>query len=264
MHIITLIKQVPDTAQLSNTVDGLKLMDEGGPRIVNPWDEYAIETGLRLKEAHGGKVTVLSMGKPEVVEALKTSLAMGSDEAILISDPALAGSDSLATARVLVAAINKLGDYDIIVAGRSAIDGNTAATAVQVAALLAIPQISYVAALKAVDPDAGTITAVRLVEKGRETVSSKLPAVITVVKEINEPRYPSFIGIRKAAKATIPTWGLADLGLEAGQVGKAGSQAKWPEVNLPPAREAQVEIIEGPPAEAAKILADRLVAEKVI
>ena len=264
MNIITLIKQVPDTAQLSGNVDGLKLMETGGARIVNPWDEYSLETGLQLKEEHGGKVTAITLGKPEATEALKTGLAMGADEAILVSDPALEHSDSLATARTLVAAINKVGDYDLIIAGRSAIDGNMAATAVQIAALLDIPLISYVAGLKAVDPGAKTITAVRLLEKGRETVSSKLPAMISVVKEINDPRYPSFIGIRKAAKATIPTWGLSDLGLDPDQVGLAGSQAKWPEVSLPPARDAAVEMIEGAPAETAQTLADRLLAEKVI
>jgi electron transfer flavoprotein beta subunit len=264
MNIITLIKQVPDTAQLSSTVDGLKLMSAGGARIVNPWDEYTLETGIQLKENHGGKVTVVCLGQPEAVEALKRGIAMGADEAVLISDPALEGSDSLATARTLVAAIKKLGEFDIIVAGRSAIDGNTAATAVQVAALLDIPQLSYVAALKAVDPVAKTIRVVRLMENGRETISSQLPALISVVKEINEPRYPSFMGIRKAAKATIPTWGLADLGLAADQVGTAGSHVGWPQVSLPPTREGGAEIIGGSPAEAAQALADKLAAEKVI
>ncbi len=264
MNIITLIKQVPDTAQLSSSMDGLKLMAEGGARIVNPWDEYSLETGIQLKEQHGGKVTVLCLGKPDSVEALKRGIAMGVDEAILISDPALEGSDSLATARALVAAIKKIGSFDLIIGGRSAIDGNTAATAVQVAALLGVPQISYVAALKAVDPAAGKIIAVRLMEHGRETVSSKLPAVITVVKEINEPRYPSFMGIRKAAKAAIPTWGLADLDLSPNQVGVAGSQVSWPQVSLPPVREGGAQIINGSPAEAAKTLADKLAAEKVI
>ena len=164
---------------------------------------------------------------------------------------------------MLAAAIHKIGDYDIIVAGRSAIDGNTAATAVQVAALLDIPQISYVAELKAVDPGAKRLRGARLLENGRETVSTKWPALITVVKEINEPRYPSFIGIRRAARATIPTWGLADSGVEPSQVGRAGSQVKW-EVGFPPARDAKVEFIEGPPAEAAKILVARLLTEKVI
>jgi electron transfer flavoprotein beta subunit len=264
MNIIVLVKQVPDTAQLSGTVDGLKLLSESGPRVINPWDEYALETAIQLKEAHGGRVTALCLGKPAAVEALKSSLAMGADEAILISDPALENSDSLVTARVLAAAINKIADYNLVIAGRSGIDGNTWATAVQVAALLDIPQISYVAQLKAVDPAAKTIRAVRLTEGGRETVSSKLPAAISVVKEINEPRYPSFIGIRKASKATIPTWSTADLGFEAGQVGAAGSQVQWPELTLPPAREARVEIIEGSPADAAKILAAKLAAEKII
>lgn len=264
MKIIALIKQVPDTAQLSGSVDGLKLMAAGAARIINPWDEYAIETALQLKEVHGGNVTILCLGQPEAVEALKSGLAMGADGAILISDPALEESDSLATARVLTAAIQKIGEYDLIVAGRSAIDGNTWATAVQVAALLDIPQISYVAELKTVDPEAKTVTAVRLIEGGRETVSSGLPAVVSVVKEINEPRYPSFIGIRKAAKATIPTWGIVDLGLEATQVGSAGSQVRWPDLSLPPAREARAEMMEGTPTEAAKTLADRLAAEKVI
>ncbi len=264
MNIITLIKQVPDTAQLSSTVDGLRLMSEGGARIVNPWDEYNLETGIQLKEAHGGKVTAVCLGKLEAVEALKRGIAMGADEAILISDPALEDSDSLATARALVAAIEKIGEFDLIIAGRSAIDGNMAATAVQVAALLNIPQLSYIAALKAVDPAAKTITAVRLMENGRETISSKLPALVSVVKEINEPRYPSFMGIRKAAKATIPTWSLADLGLSANQVGAAGSKVSWPQVSLPPTREGGAQIISGSPAQAAKILADKLAAEKVI
>ncbi len=263
MNIIVLIKQVPDTAQLSKTVDGLKLMEEGGPRIVNPWDEYALETAIQLKEAHRGKVTVLTMGKAAATEALKTGLAMGADEAILISDPAMVNGDTLTTARILAAAANKIGDYDMIIGGRSAIDDNMAAIPVQVAALLGISQISYVAELN-VDPDAKSLKAVRLLESGRENVTGTLPAMVTVVKEIYEPRYPSFIGIRKAAKATIPTWSLADLGLDAGQVGEAGAQAYWPDVSLPPVRDAQVEFIEGTPEEAAKTLADRLVAEKVI
>ena len=148
MNLIAIIKQVPDTAQLSKTVDGLKLMKDGGPRIVNPWDEYTLETAIQLKEAYGGNVTVVCMGKPEATEALKTGLAMGADRAVLVSDETLENSDSLVTAHVLTAAINKIGDYDIIVAGRSAIDGNSAATAIQVAALLDIPQISYVAELE--------------------------------------------------------------------------------------------------------------------
>jgi len=264
MNIITLIKQVPDTAQLSSTVDGLVLMEDDSPRIVNPWDEYTLETAIQLKEAHNGHVTILCMGRVEALEALKIGLAMGADEAILLCDSAFEKGDSLATARVLVAAIQKVGDFDIVVAGCSAIDGNTAATPVQVAALLDLPPISFVSALENVDPQARTISAVRLLDHGRENVTSQLPAVISVVKEINEPRYPSFMGIRKAAQAEIPTWGLSDLDLDASQVGRAGSQVSWPSVSLPVAPEVRREQIEGDPAETARILADKLIVDQII
>jgi electron transfer flavoprotein beta subunit len=189
---------------------------------------------------------------------------MGADEAALISDPLLEGGDSLATARVLAAAVGKIGSFDIIVAGWTSIDANNAATPIQVAALMDIPVISYVAELRAVDVEAGTLSAVRLLEGGRETVSSKLPAVVTVVKEINEPRYPTFIGIRKASKADIPVWGIAQLGLEADQVGEAGSQVSVFDVGLPAARDANLQLIEGPPDEAARILADKLIDDLVV
>lgn len=263
MNIIALMKQTPDTAQLSANMDGLSLSEDGGPRIVNPWDEYTLETAIQLKETHGGQVTVLCMGKDEAKDALKTALAMGADTAILINDPAIDGSDTLATAKILSAAIRKVGEYDIIVGGRSAIDGNMSAVAVQTAALLDIPQISYVAELLEISPENRTISAVRLLEKSRETVHGPLPAMITVVKEINEPRYPNLIGIRKASRAEIPEWDLAALGLSPEEVGTAGSHVTWV-TEVPPVRESKVEIIEGTPAEAATKLIDRLIEEKVI
>ena len=263
MNSVVLIKQVPDTAQLSANTNGLQLM-ESGPRIVNPWDEYALEEALKLRETHGGSVTVLCLGQPDAAEALKRGLAMGADEAVLISDPQLIGGDSLATARALAAAIQKIGEFDLVIAGRSSIDSGNFATAVQVAAILNVSQLSYVAAIKAIDPAAKTITVERLVESGRETVSSKLPVVMSVVKEINEPRYPSFMQIRKAAKKDIPTWGIADLGLDAELVGAAGSQARWTQLDLPPVRQTQVEMLTGSADEVANALIDRLLAEKII
>jgi len=264
LNAIALVKHVPDTAQLSSAMDGLKLMAEG-PRILNPWDEYAVEECLKLREAHGGKVTLLSLGPSQATEALKQGLAMGADEAVLLSDPAFDEGDTLATARALAAAIAKLGEWDIILAGRSALDGDTAQTAIQVAALLDVPQLTYVAHIREIDFEAQTITVERMLEGGREVLTSKLPCVLSVVKEINEPRYPSFMGIRKAAKATIPTWTAADLGLDPATLGAAGSGVRWPEVTLPPAREGECEIITGDTPEAiAAALADRLMAEKVI
>jgi electron transfer flavoprotein beta subunit len=264
LNAIALVKHVPDTAQLSSAMDGLRLISEG-PRIINPWDEYAVEECLKLKEAHGGQVTCLSMGPPEAVEALKQGLAMGADQAVLLSDPAFEGGDSLTTARVLAAGISKLDEWDIVIAGRSSLDGDSAQTAIQVAALLGLPQLTYVARIREIDSAAKTITVERMLEGGREVLTSRLPCMVSVVKEINEPRYPSFIGIRKAAKATIPTWTAADLDLDPATVGAAGAGVNWPEVSLPPAREAACEIIQGDTPEAiAAALADKLMAEKII
>ncbi len=263
MNIIALVKQTPDTAQLSQSLDGLKLSEEGGPRIVNPWDEYTLETAIQAGERHGGKVTALCLGPPEAESALRTALAMGCDEAILVSDPAMADSDCLTSARILAAAIRKIGAFDLVVGGRAAIDGNTAATAVQVAALLDLPLISYVADVVELDPSNRTISAVRLLENARETVAGRLPALITVVKEINEPRYPGLIGIRKAARADIPVWGCDELGVDASSVGAGVSRVSW-QSERPPSREAHVEMIDGTPSDVARILVDRLIQEKVI
>jgi electron transfer flavoprotein beta subunit len=260
MNIITIIKQVPDMSQLSGTMNGLQLIGDNGPRIINPWDEYALETALQLVEAHGGTTTVLGQGNPDATEALRRGLAMGADEAVLISDPQLAHADSLVTARILAAAIQKIGNVDLITAGREAIDTNAGATAVQVAALLNLPMLSYVAAITAINPAAKTITVERVIEAGRETVTCKLPAIISVVKEINEPRYPNLIRIRKAAKVDIPVWTIADLG----QSGAVEAQTKWAEIKLPPSREVGTEFIEGSAQEAAKTLVDRLLAESII
>jgi electron transfer flavoprotein beta subunit len=190
---------------------------------------------------------------------------MGADQAVLVSDPAFEGGDTLATARALAAAVAKVGAWDVVIAGRSALDGDTAQTAIQVAALLDAPQLTYVACIREVDFDARTITVERMLEGGREVLTSKLPCVISVVKEINEPRYPSFIGIRKAAKATIPTWTAADLGLAPAEVGSAASGLQWPEISLPPARESECQIIAGDTPEAiAATLVDKMMAEKII
>ena len=264
MHAIVLVKQVPDTAQLSPTSDALQIIAEGGPRIVNPWDEYAVETGIRLKEAHGGKVTLVCVGEPEAVDALKTGLAMGADEAILMSDPSFSESDTLATARILAAAITRLDPFDIILSGKTSIDGNSGATAVQLAALLDVPAVSYVAELRNLNFDDNTVEAVRLLENSRETVSSSLPAVVSVVKEICDPRYPSFIGIRRAASATIPVWGIYDLEMNPDEVGREGSQVVWSEVSLAENRERGAEMIGGSPEEAAQTLINKLAAEKLL
>lgn len=264
MHLVVCTKQTPDTAAKVEVKDGHAAWGDA-PLVVNPWDEYAIEEAIRLKEAHGGKVTVLSMGPESTREALKQAVAMGCDEAILLSDPALKGSDVLATSRALAKAIEKLGSVDVALFGKQAIDGDTGLTPIAVARRLGWSPLTYVARIVELDPAARTLKVERLLEEGRQAVTSRLPAVISVVKEINEPRYPSFMGIRKASKLTIPIWTTADIGLEAGWAGAAGAAVTWPEIAAPPVRETACEFIEGgSPAEIAAILADKLTAEKVV
>lgn len=266
MKAIICIKQTPSTTAVFSVENGNVNWDDPGgkPNVLNPWDEYAVEEAIRLQEAHGGDVLALTVGPESSQEALKTCLAMGCSEAILVSDDTFAGSDTLGTARVLAAAIRQAGDVQIAMFGKQAIDGDTGQTIVQTAQKLGWTPLTFVAQIKEFDPAAGTITVDRLLEEGRETVTAQLPVVISVVKEINEPRYPSFMGIRKANRATIPVLNAADLQLDGG-VGAPASKADWSNVYAPPPRETSVEIIEADTVEEqARILADRLFEEKVI
>lgn len=263
MHVVVCVKQTPDSAAKIVVNSGQVSWGDAG-LVVNPWDEYAIEEAIRLKEKHGGKATALSFGPESAKEALKSCLAMGCDEAILISDPLLNGSDALSTSYVLAKAIEKLGDVQVAVFGKQAIDGDTGLVPVGVARRLGWAPLTFVSKIEALDPNAKTLKVERLLEQGRQIVTSTLPAVIGTVKDINEPRYPSFMGIRKAAKANIPTWTAADLGLDASKVGATGASTRWPEIAPLPVREGNVEMLEGTPAEVAAKLADKLLADKVI
>jgi len=235
------------------------------PLIINPWDEYAVEEALLLRDKYGGTVTVISVGPEEALEALKHAVAMGCDEAVRIWDEACVGSDTLATSYVLGKAIEKMEDVDLVLFGKSAIDAETWQTGAAVARRLGYPSLIYVIKIAELDPDGKTITVERLLEEGRQVVSAPLPAVVSTTKGINEPRYTSFIGIRKASRMEYPLQTLADIGAEADKVGAAGSGVRWPQVFMPPAREGEAEIIEGETVEeAAAILVEKLLAEKVI
>jgi electron transfer flavoprotein beta subunit len=270
LHIVVCAKQTPSTTAVLAVQDGkVTWSDPGGsPDIANPWDEYAIEEAIRLKEQHGGSVTVISMGPDDAREALKTAIAMGCDEAVLISDEAMKGSDTLATSFVLAKAIEKLGDVDLVIFGRQAIDGDTGQTSLQVARRLGWPALSFVSAIEAMDLGGRSITVARSVEAGRQKVQATLPAALSVLKEINEPRYPSFKGIRKATKymsSDLQVWTAGDLGADSGKVGVAGSRIRWPEVYAPPPKEGECVMVEGDtPEAAAAALVDRLFEEKVI
>ena len=265
MNIVVCTKQVPDSAATLKVDEQSNVSWGDASLVVNPWDEYAIEEALRLKEKHGGKVSVLSIGPDPVKEALKQAVAMGCDEAIRLWDAAFDGSDALGTSLVLAAAIQKIGDVDAVFLGKQAIDGDTGLIAPAVARRLDWPQLTYVAKIRDIDPAAKTIRVERLLEEGRQILDSRLPAVISVVKEINEPRYPSFMGIRKAGKLQIPVWSTVDLGVDASRVGRDAAAVQWTRIYAPPPRESNVELISADTPEAiAAALADKLLAEKVI
>jgi electron transfer flavoprotein beta subunit len=266
LNIVVCIKQVPDTIEVKINPETGTLVREGVPSIINPFDTYAIEEGLRLKEQFGGKVTVISMGPPQAIEALKEAIAMGADEAILLSDQEFAGSDTWATAYTLSRAITKNGEFDIILCGKQAIDGDTGQVGPGIARQLGVPQLTYVFKILQLDPESRTLSVERLLEEGREVVQTTLPALLTVVKDINQPRYPSFMGIRRAAKMEIPVWSAADLpNADPKKFGLMGSPTQVVRVFTPPQREGSVDLISADtPDQTAAILADKLLAEKVI
>jgi electron transfer flavoprotein beta subunit len=265
LHAIVCIKQVPDTSEVKIDPERGTLIREGVPSIINPFDTYAIEEGLRLKEKFGGKVTVICMGPPQAKEALKEAVAMGCDEAVLLSDRAFAGSDTWATAYTLSQAIRKIGAFDIILCGKQAIDGDTGQVGPGIARQLQINQLTYVFKIQEIELTQQTIRVERLLEEGREVVTSRLPVLLTVVKDINQPRYPTFIGIRRAARLQTPVWTAGDLSAtDAKLLGLDGSPTRVVKVFNPPPRAEKVTLFDGPPEEAAAGLVDRLLADKII
>lgn len=260
MNIVVCVKQTPDTAATVTVEDGEVSWGES-PLVLNPWDEFAVEEALRTKEDHGGTVTALSLGPEQTEEALKQALAMGCDEAVLINDPNLAGADSVGVASALAKAIEHLDGIDLVFFGRASVDSATGVTFTQTARKLGWPLMTQVAAVEELDPEGGSITVERLLQEGRQLVKSELPAVVSVTKEINEPRYPSFMGIRKASKAEIPHWDAAAVGLDS----IPPPAVRWPEIYEPPEEETECEFIEAETAaEKARILAERLVEEKIV
>lgn len=242
MNIAVLIKQVPETTDVKINGQTNTLVREGVASIVNPFDMYAIEEALRMREQHGGKVTVITMGPPQAEEALRQALALGADEAVLLSDRAFAGADTLATSYTLARAVEKLGGFDLVVCGKQAMDGDTAQVGPEVAENLDIPHVTYVRKIEELSP--AYIRVQRMIEEGYEVVESPLPALITVVKEINEPRMPSIKGMLRAKKAAIVAWTARDLGVDESRVGLAGSPTRVIRIFTPEQRR-KGEIIQG-------------------
>ena len=263
MHIIVCIKQVPDTEELGKVnVDPQTntLRREGVPSIINPFDENALEEALKIKEKKEGKVTVLSMGPPQAEEALRKALAMGVDKAILLSDKAFAGADTLATSYTLAMAIKKIGKFDLILSGKQAIDGDTAQVGPGIAEWLKIPQLTYIRKLEI---NGNKIRAERVLEDSFEVVEAPLPALVTVTKDINNPRYPSLRGLLKAKKEKIPIWNESDLPVKKERIGMDGSPTQVIKVFTPQPPQ-KGEILSGEISEVANRLIEEIKKRKII
>jgi electron transfer flavoprotein beta subunit len=259
LKIVVCVKQVPDSAATVTVVNG-KVTWGDAPIVINPWDEYAVEAALRLAEVNSGEVIAVSIGGEAAKEALKHSLAMGCSSAVLVNDPALAGMDSAGVARVLAAAVKKVGGVDMVFFGKQAIDTDTGITAAMAARVLGWPAMTLLSAVTGYDAGSQTLKGERAIEEGRQMVECKLPAVLSIVKDYGEPRYPSFMGIRKASKAVIPEWKAGDLGIE-----PPAPVVSWSEIKAPPVQEITNEIITGSsPQEIAAALADKIIQEKVL
>lgn len=256
MKIIACIKQVPDS-EAKVKAEGGQVSWGDAPLVINPFDEYAVEGALQMKEAHSGSVTALCIGPESAKEALKHALAMGADEAVLVSDPALDNLDTVGAAKVLAAAIQKIGGADMVIFGRQTLDNGAGLTPAQTARVLGLPMLGLAGSIKV---EGSAVTVERVIEEGRQIMKANLPVVLSVVQSIGEPRYPSFMGIRKASKATIPVWSLGDIGASA-----PAPIVTRTELMNPPVQDATIEMITGEtPAEIAEKLAGKIIAEKVL
>ena len=261
MNIVVCLKQVPGTTEVKIDPKTNTLIRQGIKAIVNPFDSYALEEGVRLRERYGGKVTAISMGPPQAVDMLRDAISAGADEAMLLSDAAFAGSDTLATSATLGKAIEKIHNYDLIICGRQTLDGDTGQVGPEMAENLGIPFIAYVSKVEEIAN--GKIRVQRMVEDGYGTIEASLPAVITVVKEINIPRLPSLRGLSKAKSAQIPTWTAQDIGANKESIGQAGS-ATWVVKVFYPQRIHHAEMLKGDPEAQVNALVGKLREGKLI
>ncbi len=262
MNIAVLVKQVPDTVNVEMDKENYTLIRDGVGSVINPFDTYAIEEALRIKESLGGTVTALSMGPMQAEESLREAISMGVDNAFLLSDKAFAGADTLATSRVLSCAIKKVGGFDLIICGKQTVDGDTGQVGPEVAEHLDIPHVTCVRKISEIDGSHAVVE--RMTEEGYDEVYLPLPGLITVVKEINVPRVPSLKGKMRAKNAQITVWGLADLGLDPGSVGLSGSPTKVVKAFRPEVKREKGEIFEGSPEEQVAALVARLKEMKIV
>jgi len=261
MHIVVCIKQVPDSAQIRVHPVTNTIMRQGVPTIINPCDLFSLEEALRWRDRLGGEVTVLTMGPPTAAESLRKALAFGADRAVLLTDRYFAGSDTLATSFALTQAIAKVSDMwgapDLVFCGKQTIDGDTAQVGPGIASRLGLNQLTYVASIASIDQEAGTIEAERRAEGGVQVLSTRLPALVTMLEGSNEMRRGSMASALAAATAEIVTWSAADAGIEdLTKCGLRGSPTVVKKVFAPLARSEKAEQIA-----AARRPTDEIAAE---
>lgn len=265
MHIVVCIKQVPDSAQIRVHPVTTTIMRQGVPTIINPFDLFSLEEALRMRDAHGGEVTVLTMGPPMASDSLRKALTFGADRAVLLTDRFFAGSDTLATSFALSATIERIGQVygrpDVIFAGKQTIDGDTAQVGPGIAKRLDLLQLTYVAKIASVEPEAREITVERRAEGGTQVLKTRLPCLITMLEGTNEIRRGTLNDALRAARAEIVTWNAADAGIEdMTKCGLRGSPTVVKRVFAPTARQEKAVMI-GEPGNGPRELADSLIAE---
>ncbi len=240
MNIVVCVKQVPDTWSEKKLAASDSTLDRAATDpVMNEMDEYAVEEALKLQEAHGGEVTILCMGPDAATETVRKALSMGADKAIHVIDDGLHGSDALATSLALAKAIDKAGGFDLVLLGSESSDARMSVVPAMLAERLGLPQLTFAKEVTINTVDGATgVSIKRLTDDGYQVVEASTPAVVSVVEKINEPRYPSFKGIMAAKKKPVETYGLADLGVDAGQVGTAGAWSKVESFEAAPPRQA--------------------------
>lgn len=260
MNIVVLVKQVPDTWAERKLSDADCTLDrESVEAVINEIDEYAIEEGLRQKEAHGGEVTILSMGPERTTESVRKALSMGADKAIHVSDPALHGSCAIQTAKVLAKALGTT-EWDVVIAGSESTDARLSVVPALLAEALGAAQLSHA---RKVTIDGSTVTIERQRDDGFSTVTGQTPAVVSVVEKINDPRYPSFKGIMAAKSKPISTLSVADLGLGADEVGLANATTQVVDFTPAPPRQAGT-VVKDDGGSGAPAIAEFLASKKLI
>jgi electron transfer flavoprotein beta subunit len=256
MKIVVCVKQVPATHEVSIDPETKRIRREGVEAEMNPFDLYAVEQGVQLVERLGGETIAVSMGPPQAEAALREALSMGVDRAVLLSDKAFAGSDTWATSYALACAVGYVGDVDLVLCGKQAIDGDTAQVGPGIAAHLGWPQVTYVSAMP--EASAGRLVVARMNEEGCETVEVRLPAVLTVVKDLNVPRVPTLRSCLAARKAEVPVVKAETIGAETDRLGLHGSPTRVVRIAPPPPRSGGTQIITGTARQCAETIVKEL------